>query len=145
MTTTTPATGFETAFQQVRALADTFRAGEAHYLSAGYQEQEARQDFIDKFWTALGWDVTHHTQTNPYAQEVKVERGIQMSEGRKRADYAFYLDPDFQNARFFVEAKKPSVDIANKDSYFQAIRYGWNGGTPRAERARRHGATCWMA
>jgi adenine-specific DNA-methyltransferase len=76
--------------------------------------------------------VTHHSQTNPYAQEVKVERSVTMSEGKKRADYAFYLDPDFQNPRFFVEAKKPSVEIANKDSYFQAIRYGWNGGTPLA-------------
>ena len=55
-----------------------------------------------------------------------------MSEGRKRADYAFYLGPDFKNPCFFVEAKKPSVDIANKNSYFQAIRYGWNGGTPLA-------------
>jgi len=123
---------FTQAFQQVQALAATFDANKAHYLSAGYQEQEARQDFIDKFWVALGWDVTHTTQTNPYAQEVKVERGVTMSEGRKRADYAFYLDPDFKNPRFFVEAKKPSVEIANKDSYFQALRYGWNGGTPLA-------------
>jgi len=123
---------FTQAFQQVQALAATFDANKAHYLSAGYQEQEARQDFIDKFWVALGWDVTHTTQTNPYAQEVKVERGVTMSEGRKRADYAFYLGPDFKNPRFFVEAKKPSVEIANRDSYFQAIRYGWNGGTPLA-------------
>ena len=55
-----------------------------------------------------------------------------MSEGRKRADYAFYLAPEYKNVKFFVEAKKPSVDIANKQSYFQAIRYGWNGGTPLA-------------
>ena len=123
---------FETAFQAVQALAETFQASEAHYLSAGYQEQEARQDFIDKFWTALGWDVGHNTQTNPYAQEVKVERGVSMAEGRKRADYAFYLSPDYKNPKFFVEAKKPSVDIANKDSYFQAVRYGWNAGTPLA-------------
>jgi adenine-specific DNA-methyltransferase len=123
---------FTQAFQQVQALAATFDANKAHYLSPGYQEQEARQDFIDKFWVALGWDVTHTTQTNPYAQEVKVERGVTMSEGRKRADYAFYLGPDFKNPRFFVEAKKPSVEIANRDSYFQALRYGWNGGTPLA-------------
>ena len=123
---------FDLAFQQVQTLAATFEANKAHYLSPGYQEQEARQDFIDKFWTALGWDVTHASQTNPYAQEVKVERSVTMSEGKKRADYAFYLDPDFKNPRFFVEAKKPSVEIANKDSYFQAIRYGWNGGTPLA-------------
>ena len=123
---------FSQAFQQVQDLATTFASGSKHYLSPGYQEQEARQDFIDKFWIALGWDVHHATQTDPYAQEVKVELGVTMSEGRKRADYAFYLGPDFKNPRFFVEAKKPSADIANKDSYFQAIRYGWNGGTPLA-------------
>ncbi len=128
----TQASSFEAAFQEVQALAETFQAGEAHYLSPSYQEQEARQDFIDKFWTALGWDVGHNTQTNPYAQEVKVERGVSMVEGRKRADYAFFLNPDYKNPKFFVEAKKPSVAIANKDSYFQAIRYGWNAGTPLA-------------
>ena len=26
--------------------------------------------------------------------------------------------------------KSPASSIANKDSYFQALRYGWNGGTP---------------
>ena len=121
---------FEKAFQDVQGLVSDFHNNKAHYMAPAYQEQEARQDFIDKFWTALGWDVKHDVQKNPYAQEVKVERGITMIEGRKRADYAFYLDPDFQNPRFFVEAKKPSVEIANKDSYFQTIRYGWNGGTP---------------
>ncbi len=44
------------------------------YLSPAYQEQEARRDFIDKFWLALGWDVNHETQKNPFEQEVKVER-----------------------------------------------------------------------
>ena len=123
---------FETAYTLVQKLAAEFAANEKHYLSSHYQEGEARLDFIDKFWAALGWDVNHLHQTNPYAQEVKVERGVAMSEGRKRADYAFYLAPEYKNVKFFVEAKKPSVDIANKQSYFQAIRYGWNGGTPLA-------------
>ncbi len=123
---------FDAAFAAVQKLVTEFAANTSHYLSPAYQEEEARRDFIDKFWTALGWDVNHHAQTNPYAQEVKVERGVAMSEGRKRADYAFYLAPDFKNVKFFVEAKKPSVDIATKQSYFQAIRYGWNGGTPLA-------------
>ena len=123
---------FDAAYTLVQKLAAEFTANKSHYLSPGYQEEEARRDYIDKFWTALGWDVNHHHQTNPYAQEVKVERGVAMSEGRKRADYAFYLAPEYKNVKFFVEAKKPSVDIANKQSYFQAIRYGWNGGTPLA-------------
>jgi len=112
MTMTAAPDAFEQAFQEVQKLAATFDANKTHYLSSGYQEQEARQDFIDKFWTALGWDVTHTTQTNPYAQEVKVERSVTMSEGKKRADYAFYLDPDFKNPRFFVEAPRRPGDPA---------------------------------
>ena len=34
-------------------------------MSAGYSEAEARQDFIDDFFIALGWDVSHKQQTNP--------------------------------------------------------------------------------
>ncbi|RKY91669.1 MAG: endonuclease, partial [Ignavibacteriae bacterium] len=35
--------------------------------------------------------------------------------------------------KFFVEAKKPSRNLANnKDDYFQTVRYGWNAGTPLA-------------
>jgi predicted type IV restriction endonuclease len=55
----------------VKQLAANFKANETFYLSAGYQEAEARRDFIDKFLIALGWDVNHDTQKNPYEQEVK--------------------------------------------------------------------------
>ena len=49
--------GFDTAFARVKALVADFRANEKFYLSPAYQEQEARRDFIDKFWLAFGWDV----------------------------------------------------------------------------------------
>ncbi len=45
------------AFAKVKQLVADFRANEKFYLSPAYQEQEARRDFIDKFWLALGWDV----------------------------------------------------------------------------------------
>ena len=54
--------GFDTAFARVKELVADFRANEKFYLSPAYQEQEARRDFIDKFWLALGWDVKHETQ-----------------------------------------------------------------------------------
>ena len=80
------------------------------------------KDFIDKFFTILGWDVDHHFQKNPFQQEVKVEKA-QRQEGhqsQKRADYAFSLAPDFKRTLFFVEAKKPSRLLRqNKDDYFQ--------------------------
>lgn len=122
---------FDEAFEKVGTLAVTFKANEARYLSPDYQEAEARKDFIDKFFIALGWDVNHDQQTNPYEQEVKVEPSVQAS-GQRRADYAFHVAPRYRDVRFFVEAKKPYGDIATPENYFQTIRYGWNSETPLA-------------
>lgn len=125
------ATTLDIAWEQIQQLAADFRANETHFLSPGYQEAEVRRDFIDKLLIALGWDVNHEQQKNPYEQEVKVERGVEAG-GQRRADYAFYVAPNFRDVRFFVEAKKPFGDIATKDNYFQVIRYGWNSKTPLA-------------
>jgi hypothetical protein len=122
---------FDESFERVRQLVSVFKQNERQYLSPTYSEAQARIDFIDKFWIALGWDVNHETQTNPYEQEVKVERGVTMSAGRKRADYAF-LTPNFRDVLFYVEAKKPQTDLDSNLNYFQTIRYGWNGRTPLA-------------
>jgi len=125
---TAMASNFDEAFAAVQSLAKDFDAQKDFYLSPKYQEAEARRDFIDKFLIALGWDVNHDTQKNPYEQEVKVERkehGI----SQRRADYAFYLAPNFRDVKFYLEAKKPFGDIATPDNYFQTIRYGWGSKT----------------
>ncbi|MDX9773997.1 MAG: type I restriction enzyme HsdR N-terminal domain-containing protein [Bacteroidales bacterium] len=121
---------FEEAYSQIIVLVDQFKASEKYFLSNAYQEAEVRKDFIDKFFITLGWDVRHESQTNPYEQEVKVERGVQVSGAQKRADYSFSLAPNFRDPKFFVEAKKPSRDLTNKDYYFQSVRYGWHKTTP---------------
>ena len=108
---------FDEAFTRVKELVAIFKESEERYLSPGYSEAQARLDFIDKFWIALGWDVNHEQQTDPYKQEVKVERGVATSEFRKRSDYAF-LAPNFRDVRFFVEAKKPHAGIDNPAFYF---------------------------
>ena len=123
---------FETAFETVQELVRVFEANKHAYLGPDYLEAEARKDFIDKLWIALGWDVNHDQQTNPYEQEVKVERGVTMGSGKRRADYAFYLAPNFHDVRLFVEAKKPFVEMATNENYFQLIRYGWSSDTPLA-------------
>jgi type I restriction-modification system DNA methylase subunit len=120
---------FDSAFARVKELVADFRANEAYFCSPKYQEQEARRDFIDKFWMALGWDVLHDTQKNPFEQEVKVERK-EHGVSQRRADYAFYIGPNFRDVKFYVEAKKPHADIATADNYFQINRYGWNSQTP---------------
>jgi adenine-specific DNA-methyltransferase len=122
---------FDDAFQRVKHLASVFKQNEKQYLEQSYSEAQARLDFIDKFWIAMGWDVYHEQQTNPYEQEVKVERAVGVNEARKRADYAF-LAPNFRDVRFYVEAKKPNAQLNTPLNYFQAIRYGWNSQTPLA-------------
>jgi len=121
---------FESAFSRVQELVADFRANEPFYQSASFSEAQARKDFIDKFFIALGWDVNHDTQKNPYEQEVKVERNE--SGSQRRADYAFFLLPNFRDVRFFVEAKKPHGDFGAVENYFQTIRYGWGNKTPLA-------------
>ena len=96
--------GFDIALARVKALVADFRANEKFYLSPAYQEQEARRDFIDKFWLALGWDVNHETQKNPFEQEVKVER--------KEHDYWLF-------SREAVAGKTNAQIYANEKNWFQ--------------------------
>jgi adenine-specific DNA-methyltransferase len=123
---------FDAAFEKVQELFRTFNANKHAYLEADYPEAQVRKDFIDKFFIALGWDVNHDLQQNPYEQEVKVEPSLPMGDTQRHADYAFRLAPHFHEVRFFVEAKKPSSTIATKENYFQVVRYGWNSQTPLA-------------
>ncbi len=123
---------FSTAFARVKELAEDFADNEQSYLEPKYSESQARLDFIDKFWMALGWDVSHEREKNPYQQEVKVERGVAVSNRLKKADYAFFAAPNFRDVKFYVEAKKPSRNLDNADDYFQTIRYGWSSNTPLA-------------
>lgn len=135
MTDPRPAAFTET-HTKVCALIEHFtRYAKAKYHQPSYQEAEARKDFIDPLLKALGWDVDHEHQHNPYEQEVKVESGLIVHNARaqKRADYAFYLTPNFRDVRFYVEAKRPSIDLRNSvDAHFQILRYGYSAGTPLA-------------
>lgn len=126
---------FLKAHALVLALIDRFEKHADRYVQPSYQEAEARKDFIDPLLKALGWDVDHEREHNPYEQEVKVESGLIVHDARsqKRADYAFYLAPNFRDVRFYVEAKKPSIDLARStDAHFQTLRYGYSAGTPLA-------------
>jgi adenine-specific DNA-methyltransferase len=127
-----PTRSFDGALERVEQLVADFGNNEKHYLSGDYMEAQARLDYIDKFWVALGWDVAHREQKNPYEQEVKVEKSVNFEGRSKRADYAFSVAPNFRDVRFFVEAKKPSKNIDTADDYFQTVRYGWNARTTLA-------------
>lgn len=121
---------FENAWLAAKALSNTFTKNLSHYQSKEYQEAEVRLDFIDKFYTSLGWDVGHNIQHDPYRREVRIEKPEKKAKGR--ADYAFSIAPHYRRVRFFVEAKRPQETIKTPDNCFQAIRYSWPKGLPIA-------------
>ena len=121
---------FESAHALVCELIADFTAHKPTYMASTYSEAQARVDFIDKFWTALGWDVSHTREKNPYEQEVRVEKTISVGGKQKRADYAFHLAPNFGTTLFLVEAKKPFATLDAVDHCFQLVRYAWNSGCP---------------
>jgi adenine-specific DNA-methyltransferase len=122
--------GLEESHKTIGSLIRDFEAHRHVYLASTYSETQSRTDFLTKFLTALDWDVDHIVQKNPFAQEVKVERSVSERGAKRRADYAFFVKPNFRDPRFYVEAKKPFGELETPDNYFQAIRYGWNSQTP---------------
>src|SRR3989344_3442857 len=74
-------------------------------------EAQNCKNFILPLFKILDWDV--------YSDEVSSEENID----GKRADYTFRLNGV---AKFFLEAKKPSIDLRREDFAEQAISYAWH-------------------
>ena len=92
-----------------------------HDSSKHYNEHSCRIEYIDPLLKILGWDVSNDKALLPQYREVIAE---DYSTVNDRPDYSMTLRGV---TKFFVEAKKPAVDILNaSDSAFQARKYGWN-------------------
>jgi hypothetical protein len=115
-------------------LVQNFRAHIKAYKSKDTKEAEIRQQFIDPFWRALGWDVGDTKGVGPSESEVIIEKNVETVDAGglrvRRPDYLFRLGGF---ARFIVEAKKPFIDIDHDgDAIFQAKQYAWNSTIPFA-------------
>ena len=115
-------------------LVSNFRTHIKAYKSKDTKEAEIRQQFIDTFWRALGWDVGDTKGVGPAESEVIIEKNVETAEAgglrNRRPDYLFRLGGF---ARFIVEAKKPAIDIDDDtDAIFQAKQYAWNSTIPFA-------------
>lgn len=111
-------------------LVDRFRNDLARLTSAGYQEMEARVEFIDPLLELLGWDMTNAKGLPNGLKEVVREETPTSAAGLAagRPDYTFRIAA---TRKFFVEAKKPSVDITtHQASAFQVRSYGYTVGLP---------------
>lgn len=110
-------------------LVARFSAEVRKYVSSTstFQETEARIEFIDPFFSLLGWDMNNSNGLPSTMRDVLREESLTTeSKFKKKPDYTFRIA---SNKKFYVEAKRPSVDIAtNIDSAFQVRSYGYSGG-----------------
>lgn len=108
----------------IHQLVITFDQNRESYRSGKYNEAQLRQQFLDKFFTALGWDVGNTHGYPPENCEVVIEDSLEVEGTSKAPDYCFRLGHD---RKFFVEAKKPAIDIKyDIHPAYQLRRYAWN-------------------
>jgi hypothetical protein len=118
-------TNKELGLKKVLALVERFKEHQIIYKKAEYNETQTRRDFIDPFFKALGWDIDNELGFAESYREVIHEDKIKISGGTKAPDYSFRLSG--QEKLFFLEAKKPNVNIKDHiDPSYQIKRYGWN-------------------
>ena len=115
----------EDAYKRIESLVERFSEQYESYKSNAYNETSTRRDFIDPFFKALGWDVDNENGYAESYREVIHEDRLKVGNTTKAPDYSFQLVGG--KALFFVEAKKPSINIKNDiPSAYQIRWYGWN-------------------
>jgi len=115
--------------REIENLVDNFKRNETDYCRANsqYNEAQVRSDFIDPFFRALGWDIENTSGLPQHLREVVYEPRVD-KETSKKPDYAFRLAGV---RKFFVEAKKPSINIEREsEPAFQIRRYAWSANLP---------------
>lgn len=111
--------------KDIRKLVEKYEADRDFYLTDHYNEAQVRSDFLDPLFELLGWDIKNKAGRPTNEREVILEEPLKagVSENTKKPDYTFRL---FAERKFFLEAKKPSVQIEKTDKYArQARRYGF--------------------
>jgi type I restriction-modification system DNA methylase subunit len=109
-------------------LVERFERNIEAYNSELYNEARLRQEFIDPLFKCLGWDVDNSSGAAEAYKDVIHEDSIRVSGSIKAPDYCFRIGGA---RKFFVEAKKPSVNIKRSaDAAFQLRRYAWSSKLP---------------
>lgn len=116
------------ARKAVEELVQRFAANAHLYTGNSYNETQVRQEFINPFFEALGWDVSNKTGAYEAFKDVVHEDALKVGDSNRAPDYSFR----FGGQRvFFVEAKKPAVAVkADVQPAFQLRRYAWSAGLP---------------
>lgn len=114
--------------QKIIELVEDFKENKHEYTNPDvFDEENTKVKFLNPFFEALGWNVRNEGLSARF-REVVFEDSVKVGSKTKAPDYSFRIGGE---RIFFVEAKKPSRDIAkDKEHAFQVRRYGWSAKLP---------------
>ncbi|MBK9161635.1 MAG: Eco57I restriction-modification methylase domain-containing protein [Nitrosomonadales bacterium] len=114
--------------KEVLKLIENFEHNLDAYRGGKYNETQVRRDFIDPFFKALGWDMDNSAGYAETYRDVIHEDAIKIGNSVKAPDYSFRIGGQ---RKFFLEAKKPSVNVREDiEPAFQLRRYAWSAKLP---------------
>lgn len=112
----------------VSNLIDRFEQNRNSYKSQSYNETQVRREFLDPFFEALGWDIANKQGHAEAYKDVIHEDAIKIGGNTKAPDYCFRIGGA---RKFFLEAKKPAVNVKDEISpAYQLRRYAWSAKLP---------------
>jgi type I restriction-modification system DNA methylase subunit len=108
----------------IQTLVECFAEQSERYQQTDYNEAQTRTDFITPFFQALAWDVQNQQDVAEPYRPVVLEQPLRHGHVTKIPDYSFRMGGV---RKFFVEAKKPAVNLkTDAEPALQVRRYGWN-------------------
>ncbi|HPZ09242.1 MAG TPA: Eco57I restriction-modification methylase domain-containing protein [Candidatus Eremiobacteraeota bacterium] len=114
--------------EKLKELTERFHNNIESYKSGQYNETQARQEFINPFFKLLNWDVDNEQGYAEAYKDVVHEDAIKIGGKTKAPDYCFRIGG---TRKFFVEAKKPSINIKDEPHpAYQLRRYAWSAKLP---------------
>ncbi len=112
----------------IQNLVERFQRNIEAYRNQGYNETQLRREFLDPFFEALGWDVSNKDGHAEAYKDVIHEDAIKIGGFTKAPDYCFRIGG---TRKFFLEAKKPSVNLKDDiNPAYQLRRYAWSAKLP---------------
>jgi type I restriction-modification system DNA methylase subunit len=131
----------ETIRDQVEAVTDAkvipqrildkiaqFNLDKERYRSHDFKEHALRVEFLNPLLEELGWDPTNRNGDTYSERNVVHEDAVTIDGTTKAPDYGFVINGQ---RRFFIEAKRPAVNIAEgREAAFQIRRYCWSANLP---------------
>lgn len=113
---------------KIHTLVRKYEQRRDFYRTPRFNETQVRNEFLDPLFEILGWDIRNISGKNTNEREVLLEESLKAnaSTHSKKPDYTFRL---YGERKFFLEAKKPCVDICQDNAPAKQVRrYGYTAG-----------------